>query len=152
MAIPHHTLPLLGLPKDAVLLPGATLRVPTKNGPAMLSLLLHLLRDPVRSKAPPSGSLLTPPIVACFPLRPSRLEQESGAVAPSTVLSLEQDIRSKSGDFGTTAKIVSLDGRSLEGATLVLQGVSRCRLLEITQTRPFLKGTVEVHGGDGTFP
>lgn len=151
MATSRENLPLLALPKDAVLLPGATLRVPITNRPDLLALVLHLLHDPIRGRALPSRSSSKPAVVGCIHVRPSVKDQDPEDVMPAVGLPLDQEIKRKYSEFGTAATIVGLDGRFLEGLVLVLQGVSRFRVLDVTQTKPFVEGVVAFHDGDGMY-
>lgn len=143
-------LPLIPLPKDFVLLPGVTLRIPIANRPDVSNLLSSLLNrtSPVRR----NGNAIT---VGCVPLSSPYLSKDGQQLLESGTESSESHeheavdpAQAKKDDlftYGTAGKVIGIQRRAYAEPYLVVEGVRRFTIGRITKERPFLEAEVTLH-------
>ncbi|KAL9040078.1 MAG: hypothetical protein Q9214_004624 [Letrouitia sp. 1 TL-2023] len=146
-----QSLPIIPLPKGAVLLPGITLRIPISDRPDIISLISTLYARPKLETASIS--------IGCVPLK-SRLLSANGQqlINETTRDSQEQnddddeeeeeaeeniDYRDAGNLFayGTAARITGVQGRRSD-LTLTIDGGARFKIERIVKTKPFLEAAV----------
>ncbi|KAL8930960.1 MAG: hypothetical protein Q9208_000061 [Pyrenodesmia sp. 3 TL-2023] len=140
-------LSILPLPKGIVLLPGITLRIPVAGRSDVLSLLTSIY---TRARTPRPDATAVP--VGCVPLSSPLLSsdgqqliegehqprqgRDDGLDVPGNTTA--QDLFS----YGTVAKISGVQGRRPDDLTLVVEGLRRFRINEITKERPYFEANV----------
>ena len=149
-----QTLPILPLPKGYVLLPGVTLRIPVVGRSDVLALLTAIYS---RSKSPRPDAASVP--IGCVPLRSPLLSSdgqqligskaESGQDHESHARAPEKASKEDLFAFGTVAKISGVQGRRLDEMTLVVEGLRRFRIAQVTKEKPFFEATVAYVEDDG---
>ncbi|KKY18699.1 putative atp-dependent protease la 2 [Phaeomoniella chlamydospora] len=142
---------LLPLARDAVLLPGCTLRIPIANRPEVPLLLSALF-----SKAANSRSPSTPAIIGCVPLNSSLLsadgkqlldsqDGESNLQSDRREILPENATKDDLFNYGTAAKIVGVQGRPSSEPYLVVEGIRRFTIVNIVQQKPFFEAEAAFH-------
>lgn len=146
-----QSLPIIPLPKGAVLLPGITLRIPASDRPDIISLISTLYARPKLETASIS--------VGCVPIK-SRLLSANGQrlIDETTRDNQEQndddeeniDYRDAGNLFayGTAARITGVQGRRSD-LTLTIEGGARFKIERIVKTKPFLEAAVTYAQADG---
>ncbi|KAL8895393.1 MAG: hypothetical protein Q9207_008192 [Kuettlingeria erythrocarpa] len=141
-------LPLLPLPTGIVLLPGITLRIPVAGRLDVLSLLTSIH---ARSKTPRPDATALP--IGCVPLSSPLLSFDGQQLIEGQNWP-RQDQDNDSPDtpgnatgkdlfaYGTVARISGVQGRRPDDLTLVVEGLRRFRIDQITKERPFLEANV----------
>lgn len=153
-----QTLPILPLPKGIVLLPGTTLRIPVAGRSNVLSLLTSIY---TRSRTPKPDAAAVP--IGCVPLTSPLLSSEGqqlieGNPTPSQEqddnnLDAPEDATSKDlFSYGTVARISGVQGRRPDDLTLVVEGLRRFRIDNVTKERPFFEANVTYIEEEGTSP
>ncbi|KAL8712537.1 MAG: hypothetical protein Q9225_006927, partial [Loekoesia sp. 1 TL-2023] len=143
-----QTLPILPLPKSVVLLPGVTLRIPVAGRSDVLSLLTSIY---TRSRTPKPDAAAVP--IGCVPLRSPLLSSDGQHLIEDKARGRpEQDDdrndipeEATSSDlfaYGTVARISGVQGRRPDDLTLVVEGLRRFKIHDITQERPFFQATI----------
>lgn len=144
------TIPLIPLPKDSVLLPGVTLRIPIATRPDIPILLQSAFSQAVSSRR---GSFLT---VGCVPFKSAYLspdgqqllegKREDGRRRPERP---DADLEKASKDdlfrYGTVAKLIGVQGRSNSEPSLLVEGIQRFHIDRVVQARPYLQAEVTFH-------
>jgi ATP-dependent Lon protease len=139
------------LPKDTVLLPGVTLRIPVSDRPDISNLLPSLLN---RSKR--DGSIA----IGCVPLASPRLSKDGNQLIENGNTGDSQNEEYETVDagqarkedlfgFGTVAKIIGVQRRAYSEPALVVEGVRRFTVVKILKERPFFEGEVVLHDEPG---
>ncbi|KAI9821781.1 MAG: hypothetical protein M1827_002362 [Pycnora praestabilis] len=142
-------LPIIPLSKDAVLLPGVTLRIPiTHRGdiPALLAQVYTRASNPT----PDPSSIF----IGCVPLSSSLLSRDGqklvGDSSDEGIRSHERSDSKPLGttgedffNFGTLAKISGIQGRRPGDLALIVEGLSRFRIQIVTQEKPFFEAEVK---------
>jgi ATP-dependent Lon protease len=147
------TIPLIPLPKDAVLLPGVTLRIPIALRPDIPILLQSAFSKAASSRR---GSSLT---VGCVPLKSpylshdgQRLLESTGADSQRSQQHLELDPVKASKDdlfhYGTVAKLIGVQGRSNSEPSLLVEGIQRFGIHQVLQRKPYLRAEVTFYDED----
>ncbi|KAI9872202.1 MAG: hypothetical protein M1830_001918 [Pleopsidium flavum] len=142
------TLPLIALAKDSVLLPGITLRLPVSNRTDIPALLASVYTRAATPK--PDATAIS---IGCVPLNSPLLSKDGQQLIESR--DVESGIRQGSLDidpgkankedlfsYGTMAKISGVQGRRPGELALVVEGVKRFRIDNITQERPYIEAEV----------
>ncbi|KAI4161301.1 MAG: hypothetical protein LQ342_004968 [Letrouitia transgressa] len=149
-----QSLPIIPLPKGAVLLPGITLRIPASDRPDIISLISTLYARPKLETASIS--------VGCVPIK-SRLLSANGQrlIDETTRDNQEQndddeeniDYRDAGNLFayGTAARITGVQGRRSD-LTLTIEGGARFKIERIVKTKPFLEAAVTYAQADVVDP
>jgi ATP-dependent Lon protease len=147
------TIPLIPLPKGSVLLPGVTLRIPIATRPDIPNLLQAAFSQVASSRR---SSPLT---VGCVPLKSPYLSHDGQQLLEGK---REDDRRRKdqtevdpgkaSKDdlfrYGTVAKLIGVQGRSNSEPSLLVEGIQRFRIDEVSQRRPYLQAEVTLFDED----
>lgn len=156
----REILPLLPLPKDAVLLPGSVLRIPAVDRPDILALLSHTFGAFATISQRLSRPDATSMVIGCVPLNPPHT---TAAGSPKRIRQTAREDGSGYEVFpdparnrslyhvGTAAKIRWFGGKGVEELALVVEGVRRFRVEGITQESPFLKAKVTYDDGHGSY-
>ncbi|KAI4259193.1 MAG: hypothetical protein LQ352_000867 [Teloschistes flavicans] len=149
-----QTLPILPLPKGIVLLPGVTLRIPVAGRSDVFSLLTSLYS---RSKTPKLDAAAAP--IGCVPfasplLSPDGQQLIEGQDRHRTELDDDygppREVKKEHlFSYGTVAKISGVQGRRSDDVTLVVEGLRRFQISEITKEKPFLEAAVTHSEQDG---
>lgn len=145
-------LPIIPLPKGVVLLPGILLRIQVSSSRADIPALLSEVYSKAASTTP--SQRLDNVNVACVPLNSPFLTPngqkmiagEERGPKPKERLDIKPSSAKKDDLFGygvaaTISRVEGTTGRAGEFALLV-QGVSRLKVENITKERPFFEGEV----------
>ncbi|KPI36031.1 uncharacterized protein AB675_1687 [Cyphellophora attinorum] len=141
------TIPLLPLARDAVLLPGTTLRIPV-SGRADISLILS---SALRTR----NRTITANIpIGCVPLNSPYLsndgkdliengQKDNAEQEPIPELHPSKAKKDDIFGFGTLAKIIGVQGTPGQESYLLVEGLQRFKIETITHERPYFEA--EVH-------
>ncbi|ETN42200.1 ATP-dependent protease La [Cyphellophora europaea CBS 101466] len=141
------TIPLIPLARDAVLLPGVTLRIPV-SGRADIPLILSSAFQRTRNRT------ITANIpIGCVPLNSPYLSKDGKDLIDSDQQESKsephQEIhpnKAKKDDifgFGTLAKIVGVQGTPSQEAYLLVEGLQRFKVENILHERPYFEAEVQ---------
>ncbi|KAI5363211.1 putative ribosomal protein S5 domain 2-type [Septoria linicola] len=147
MANRSRTLPLVPLPHSLVLLPGVTTRVPLQNRADIAAILANLYSKATTPR--PEASSVT---VGCVPVNSHHLTSdgkqfiEEKSVKAQAVEVDPANARKKDVfQYGTMARVTGVQGRRPGELTLVVEGVTRFKIDEITHERPYFEAKVTLH-------
>ena len=149
-------LPLIPLAADTVLLPGNGLRIPfAANRPDIPALLSQVYSTTAgRTSAQRFDSVH----VICLPLNSPLLSKNGQKLIGDRKDKEEKERRivdpahAKKEDlftWGCAAKISGVEGRGTGEFSLIVEGLSRVRILKVTQERPYFEGEVAYEKDDG---
>lgn len=160
------TLPLIPLAKGTVLLPGIVLRIPVSGDRADIPALLSDLYSRGASKT--QSQRLDHVHVACVPWSSPRLSNHGQKLIAGTdsLPAPKERSHASSGTptkadlfgYGVAAKITGVEGRGTGEFSLLVEGISRIRIDQILQEKPFFEAKVtyqydegmgEIHIGTG---
>ncbi|KUJ06960.1 ATP-dependent protease-like protein la [Mollisia scopiformis] len=154
------TLPIIPLAKDTVLLPGIVLRIPVAGNRPDIPALLSSVYSRAASKT--HAERLDNVNIACVPLNSPSLSQngqklisqdENKSDAKERVdINPSQATKKDLFGFGTAAKISGVEGRGTGEFALLVEGVARVRIENITQDRPFFGADVIYEYDDAINP
>lgn len=140
-------LPLIPLPKDSVLLPGVTLRIPVSNRPDIANLLSSFLNRTTSVKR--DGNAVT---IGCVPLSSPYLSKdgqhlledgtESSQRLEYEAVDPAQARREDLFTYGTVGKVIGVQRRAYAEPYLLVEGARRFTIGRITKERPFLGAEV----------
>jgi ATP-dependent Lon protease len=142
------TIPLIPLPRDSVLLPGVTLRIPV-SGRADIPLIFSNAFQRTRNRT------ITANIpIGCVPLNSPFLskdgqdliegpEKEPDSHSESSHINPNKAKKDDIFGFGTLAKIVGVSGSPNQESYLLVEGLQRFRIEHILHERPYFEA--EVH-------
>jgi ATP-dependent Lon protease len=147
--------PIVPLPKDVVLLPGVTLRIPVSNRPDIANLLSTLLNRTAPLKR--ERVVFT---LACVPLKSPYLSADGQQLLDDGASEALQDEEYEAIDagqarkedlfaYGTVAKMVGVQGRAHTEPYLAVEGVRRFEIVEILKERPFFEAEVMLNDESG---
>jgi ATP-dependent Lon protease len=147
------TIPLIPLPKDSVLLPGVTLRIPIASRPDIPFLLQSAFSQAVSSRIGSS------PTVGCVPLRSRYLnhdgqqlleiKREDGQQRNEHIdMEPEKALKDDLFRYGTVAKLIGIQGRSHAEPSLVVEGIQRFRIDQVSERKPYLEAEVTFYSED----
>lgn len=152
------SLPLIPLPRDAILLPGLVQRISvTSSRPDVAALLAHVY-ERAASKGP-DGRIDSVPI-ACVPVTSpfvgpnGQLLISNGEEVDTSAIEEVNPGAAKKDDlyhFGVAAKIIGIEGRGAGEFALRVEGTSRIRIDGITRERPYFEGQVTYFTDDSGF-
>ncbi|KAL2006182.1 hypothetical protein VTN00DRAFT_9836 [Thermoascus crustaceus] len=135
-------LPLIPLPKDSVLLPGVTLRIPVSNRPDVANLLSSFLNRTTSVKR--DGNAVT---IGCVPLSSPYLSKDGQHLledGTETSQRLEYEAvdpaqarREDLFTYGTVGKVIGVQRRAYAEPYLLVEGARRFTIGRITKERPF---------------
>lgn len=149
------TLPIIPLAYGSILLPGVTLRVPVANRPDIPALLSSVY---TRASTPkPDATAIS---IGCVPLNSPLLSPDGQRLlddknANSWRESDKSDVnpgKAERGNlfaYGTVAKISGVQGRRPGELALIVEGVRRFKIYNITQDKPYFEAVVTYHDEDG---
>ncbi|KAJ9662399.1 hypothetical protein H2201_006108 [Coniosporium apollinis] len=141
-------LPIVALPRDLVLLPGSTLRIPLQSRPDIANLLASIYS---RATTPKPENGVT---IGCVPLCSPQLSRdgkkliEDGKGSRNDAQYSEDPAQASSKDlfgYGTVGKVSGVQGRRQGELSLVVEGVSRFKLGKVIQEKPFLEAEIIHH-------
>lgn len=148
------SIPLIPLPKNVVLLPGVTLRIPIGARPDIPILLQSAFSQAVSSSR--RGSSLT---VGCVPLKSPYLSHDGKQLLESkrevgrrrqepAGINPEKASRDDLFGYGTVAKLIGLQGRSTSEPSLLVEGIQRFRIDQVEQRKSYLQAEVTLYDED----
>ncbi|KAL1955151.1 hypothetical protein VTO42DRAFT_8966 [Malbranchea cinnamomea] len=140
-------IPLVPLPKDSVLLPGVTLRIPITNRPDIPQLLASLFS---RASAKSNKSSV---LVGCVPLKSPYLskdgqrlledsDREAQHAAETAVTDPSKATKRDLFGYGTIAKVIGVQGRAKVEPYLLVEGAKRFSIRKITKESPYFEAEV----------
>ena len=149
-------LPIIPLEANTVLLPGNGLRIPFAASRPDIPALLSQVYS--RSAGKTQAQRFDAVHVICVPLNSpllnkngQKLLEEKGDKAkeerkiPEPAEAHKRDLFS----WGCAAKISGVEGRGTGEFSLIVEGVSRVRILKVSQERPYFEGDVEYITDEG---
>ena len=151
------TLPLIPLPAGTVLLPGVIQRIAVSSTRPDIASLLANVYTRAASKAP-NGRIDTVPI-ACVPLASPLLgpdaqlliqDAESANATPAQPVDPANATKEDLFPWGVIAKITGVEGRGTGEFTLLVEGVSRVKVLKISSERPYFEAKLKHFQDEGT--
>jgi ATP-dependent Lon protease len=142
------TIPLIPLAKDAVLLPGVTLRIPVSNRADIPLLLSSAFQRATKSR---TGSAQLP--IGCVPLNSPFLSPDGKELLDSSAKESSRDYDTADVDpgkarkqdlygYGTLAKIIGVQGNSNADPYLLVEGIQRFKIDKIRHERPHFEAEV----------
>ncbi|KFY36103.1 hypothetical protein V494_05308 [Pseudogymnoascus sp. VKM F-4513 (FW-928)] len=145
--------PVIPLAADTVLLPGNGLRIPfAASRPDIPALLSQVY---TRASSKPVSQRYNNAHVICVPLNSPLLsstgqklltEDELKGKDGKAKYTIPDPASAKKSDlftWGTAAKISGVEGRGTGEFSLIVEGVSRVRVLKVTQERPYFEADVQ---------
>ncbi|KAF1814157.1 ATP-dependent protease La [Eremomyces bilateralis CBS 781.70] len=149
-----RTLALLPLPRDLVLLPGVTLRIPVSNRPDIAALLATIY-----SKASDQSRAESPVTIGCVPLASPYLSKdgkqliddgkEQGDADKQVKARVGLTDPSKAGDadlfsVGVLGRVNGVQGRRAGDLALIVEGMERFQIEKFTQQKPYMEAVVTI--------
>ncbi|EXJ56000.1 lon protease like 2, peroxisomal [Cladophialophora yegresii CBS 114405] len=142
------TIPLIPLAKDAVLLPGVTLRIPVSSRADIPLLLSSAFQRATKSR---TGSTQLP--IGCVPLNSPFLSPDGKELLDSAAKESSRDYDTAGMDpgkarkqdlygYGTLAKIIGVQGNSNADPYLLVEGIQRFKIDKIRHERPHFEAEV----------
>ncbi|OBT65835.1 ATP-dependent protease La [Pseudogymnoascus sp. 23342-1-I1] len=143
-----QTVPVIPLATDTVLLPGNGLRIPfAASRPDIPALLSQVY---TRASGKPVSQRYHNAHVICVPLNSpllssngQKLLTEDGKANKYTIPDPASAKKDDLFTWGTAAKISGVEGRGTGEFSLIVEGVSRVRVLKVTQERPYFEAEVQ---------
>ncbi|KFY54035.1 hypothetical protein V496_07343 [Pseudogymnoascus sp. VKM F-4515 (FW-2607)] len=150
MAPPRvQKVPVIPLATDTVLLPGNGLRIPfAASRPDIPALLSQVY---IRASGKPASQRYHNAHVICVPLNSPLLSsngqklltENDGRANKHTIPDPASAKKDDLFTWGTAAKISGVEGRGTGEFSLIVEGVSRVRILKVTQERPYFEAEVQ---------
>ena len=149
------TLPIIPLAHGSVLLPGITLGVPIANRPDIPALLSSVY---TRATTPrPDATAIS---IGCVPLNSPLLSPDGQRLLDDKNADSWREPdkpnlnpgKAGRGDlfaYGTVAKISGVQGRRPGELALIVEGIRRFKIYNITQDKPYFEAEVTYHNEDG---
>ncbi|KAL5352116.1 hypothetical protein ACLOAV_002061 [Pseudogymnoascus australis] len=141
--------PVIPLATDTVLLPGNGLRIPfAASRPDIPALLSQVY---IRASGKPASQRYHNAHVICVPLNSPLLSsngqklltENDGKANKHTIPDPASAKKDDLFTWGTAAKISGVEGRGTGEFSLIVEGVSRVRILKVTQERPYFEAEVQ---------
>ncbi|KAK8163382.1 peptidase S16 [Phyllosticta citribraziliensis] len=153
-----RVLPVIPLAAPSVLFPGTSLTLPIVNRADIASLLAHIYSRATNTKSD------TPVTIGCVPLASPLLSRDGKRLIDSKKRG-NKDVSAR-GDhkepvhatkddlyaYGVLAKVSGVQGRGQGDLSLVVEGISRFKIKEVIQERPYFEAEVLYTEDDGAFP
>lgn len=142
-------MPVIPLATDTVLLPGNGLRIPfAASRPDIPALLSQVY---IRASGKPASQRYHNAHVICVPLNSPLLSsngqklltENDGKANKHTIPDPASAKKDDLFTWGTAAKISGVEGRGTGEFSLIVEGVSRVRILKVTQERPYFEAEVQ---------
>ena len=138
-------LPIVPLARDAVLLPGVSLRIPVAKRSDIAPLLAAVYAEATKFKREPSSIT-----IGCVPLASPLLSPEGQNLAEDSESRIRKTAEhlasnpSGAGEkdlfgYGTVARISGVQGRRPAELALIVEGVRRFRVERFTQFKPYIE-------------
>jgi ATP-dependent Lon protease len=151
------TIPIVPLAKDSVILPGVTIRVPVLKRPDIPALLSSAF-----TRSSFSRNASTTLSIGCVPLNSPFLSRdgqqlidsprgESGGRQERFDINPAKATKDDLFVYGTLAKIVGVQTQPGSEPYILVEGVQRFRINEITQERPYFEGEVTFYDDEGKY-
>lgn len=148
------SLPVIPLPKGTVLLPGIAMMISVSASRPDI----HSLLADIYSKGGWKGQKMKYINVACVPLNSPYLTRHGqkmisrdGQALPSKDVQPETARKEDLFGYGVAAKIKSVQGQNAEDISLLVEGIARIRVDNVTQERPYFEADVTYEHDDGTW-
>ena len=149
------TIPIVPLAKDSVLLPGVTIRIPVLKRPDIPALLSSAF-----TRSSFSRNASTTLSIGCVPLNSPFLSRdgqqlidsprgESGRRQERFDINPAKATKDDLFSYGTLAKIVGVQTQPGSEPYILVEGVQRFRINEISQERPYFEGEVTFYDDEG---
>lgn len=144
--------PILPLPYNVVLFPGRTLHLSPANRSDVISIIANYYSGALNTKSKDNA-----PLIACVPLCSPYLSRDGRKLiddgnkdSPKRALPDANKVTKDTlFNFGTLAKINGIRGGKSGDLALVVEGVSRCKINQITQDTPFFEAKVTTFKDEG---
>ena len=152
-------LPLIPLAADTVLLPGNGLRIPFAASRPDIPALLSQVYSKTAGKN--SAQRYDAVHVICVPLNSPLLSKNGQNMIGDKRKGKDGEDKERKGPepaearkedlfaWGTAAKIGGVEGRGTGEFSLIVEGLSRVRILKVTQERPYFEAEVAYETDDG---
>jgi ATP-dependent Lon protease len=151
------TIPIVPLAKDSVLLPSVTIRIPVLKRPDIPALLSSAF-----TRSSFSRNASTTLSIGCVPLNSPFLSRdgqqliesprgESGRRQERFDINPAKATKDDLFSYGTLAKIVGVQTQPGSEPYILVEGVQRFRINEISQERPYFEGEVTFYDDEGRF-
>lgn len=140
------TYPILPLPYGSVLFPGRKLQISSANRQDIIAIIANYYNGAFASK-----SKENPFLIGCTPLRSPLLSADGQKLIASSntddadheTPDAGQAVKDDLFNYGTLAKIHSIEGGRSGDLKLVVEGVQRFKVDKITQEKPYFTGTLK---------
>lgn len=144
--------PIIPLPYESVLFPGRKLQISSVNRQDIIAIIADYYKGAFASR-----SKQNPALIGCVPLRSHLLSPDGKKLIESDQLDKNgteipdaaQAGRNDLFDFGVVARIHSIEGGKNGDLKVVVEGVTRFKLEEITQEKPYFEGRVKLFKDEG---
>ncbi|KAL2821633.1 Lon protease C-terminal proteolytic domain-containing protein [Aspergillus granulosus] len=144
-------LALVPLPKGAILLPGATLRIPVSNRPDLANLLSSLL-DRTQANKRDANSITFGCVPLCSPFlsKDGQHVIDDGAVDDDRreeyeAIDAGQARKEDLYRYGTLGKVIGVQRRAYSEPHLLVQGVQRLTVRRVIKERPYFEAECILH-------
>ncbi|KAI9668084.1 MAG: hypothetical protein M1821_000904 [Bathelium mastoideum] len=142
-----QVLPVIPLPRDTVLLPGVTLRIPIANRADVAAVLANIY-----SRASSPRLEHTPINIGFVPLASpylsrdgKRLLQDKDGKESDADIDLTRVTGKDVFAYGTLGRVSGVQGRRQGELALIVEGQSRFRVEKITKEKPFMEARIVKH-------
>lgn len=150
-------LPIVPLAAPSALFPGVTLNLPIVNRADVASLLAHIYS---RASIPKTDAPVT---IGCVPLNSPLLSRDgkrlidadTAAKKKATKPDLKDPVHATRDDlfaYGTVAKVSGVQGRGQGELSLLVEGISRFKVDNVIQERPYFEAELTHLEDECTFP
>ncbi|KAK7529710.1 ATP-dependent protease La [Phyllosticta citricarpa] len=142
-----RVLPIIPLAAPSVLFPGTSLTLPIVNRADIASLLAHIYSRATNTKSD------APVTIGCVPLTSPLLSRDGKRLIDSkkrgnkdlSTRDQKEPVHATKDDlyaYGVLAKVSGVQGRGQGDLSLVVEGISRFKIKEVIQERPYFEGEV----------
>lgn len=139
-----RVLPIIPLAGGSALFPGVTLNLPIVNRADVASLLAHIYS---RAASPKNDAPVT---IGCVPLNSPLLSRDGKRLIDSDAAAKKKTAKPEVKDpvhatkdelfsYGTVAKVSGVQGRGQGELSLLVEGISRFKLQNVIQERPYFE-------------
>lgn len=146
--------PIVPLPYGSVLFPGKTLYISPAKREDVIAIIAKYYSGALKAKTKDNA-----PLIGCIPLR-SPLLSPDGRKLIEDATKTDQDIEQPDAanaakedlfGYGCIARISGVRGGRSGDVALVVEGVSRCKVEDITNTVPFFEGHLKEFKDSGMY-
>ena len=148
-----QVLPIIPLPRDTVLLPGVTLRIPITNRADVAAVLANIYS---RASSPrleqTSITIGLVPLASPYLSRDGkRLIQDKESRQANPIVDPARATGKDIFDYGTLGRVSGVQGRKQGELALIVEGQSRFKVERITKEKPFMEARITKHEDAGTL-